>query len=154
MSVENAINEIEDMLCDAWQVPFSGGRVLVDASELEHAVHMLRESLPEEVVQARGIVADRAAILGKAEEERKMMIKSAEEKIRRMMAENEIVKLANKRSAEVFAETESRVERMILESEKYLDKLLAKSENLMAENINQVKNARRNIKSIRKEVKA
>ena len=67
MNIDEILNMIDDMLEEAWSLPFSGGRCVVDAQKVKECVEDIRLNLPGEIKQAKMIVADRNDIIKGAE---------------------------------------------------------------------------------------
>ena len=63
MNIDEILNMIDDMLEEAWSLPFSGGRCVVDAQKVKECVEDIRLNLPGEIKQAKMIVADRNDII-------------------------------------------------------------------------------------------
>ena len=58
MNIDEILNMIDDMLEEAWSLPFSGGRCVVDAQKVKECIEDIRLNLPGEIKQAKMIVAD------------------------------------------------------------------------------------------------
>ena len=67
MNIDEILNMIDDMLEEAWSLPFSGGRCVVDAQKVKECIEDIRLNLPGEIKQAKMIVADRNDIIKSAE---------------------------------------------------------------------------------------
>ena len=63
MNIDEILNMIDDMLEEAWSLPFSGGRCVVDAQKVKECIEDIRLNLPGEIKQAKMIVADRNDII-------------------------------------------------------------------------------------------
>ena len=59
MNIDEILNMIDDMLEEAWSLPFSGGRCVVDAQKVKECIEDIRLNLPGEIKQAKMMVADR-----------------------------------------------------------------------------------------------
>ena len=68
-SIEKLIAGIEEELEAAWQLPMSGGKVLVDTKNIMKMINEVKENLPMEIVQAKKIVQDRSEIIDRARAE-------------------------------------------------------------------------------------
>ena len=53
MTVEELLDQIDDMIDKAWSFPLSGGRCVVDANHLRDIIDDIRGNIPSEVRQAR-----------------------------------------------------------------------------------------------------
>jgi hypothetical protein len=140
---------MEDIIGGSWQMPLSGGKVVVDSNEMKNNLKRIRDSLPGEVIKAREIVENHTKILEETQKECEKMFKSANEKIREMINENEITKLSKQKAEKILSEAESQSKVMISKAEDYLEKLLSESEALMKTNLVQIKSARQHLKSLR-----
>ena len=94
MNIDEILNMIDDMLEEAWSLPFSGGRCVVDAQKVKECVEDIRLNLPGEIKQAKMIVADRNDIIKTAERQAETTLRKAEERARMLIAQEEIVKQA------------------------------------------------------------
>ena len=92
MNIDEILNMIDDMLEEAWSLPFSGGRCVVDAQKVKECVEDIRLNLPGEIKQAKMIVADRNDIIKGAERQAESTLRKAEERARMLIAQEEIVK--------------------------------------------------------------
>ena len=86
MNIDEILNMIDDMLEEAWSLPFSGGRCVVDAQKVKECVEDIRLNLPGEIKQAKMIVADRNDIIKTAERQAETTLRKAEERARMLIA--------------------------------------------------------------------
>ncbi|MDR1240481.1 MAG: hypothetical protein LBK29_01180 [Oscillospiraceae bacterium] len=142
MDIERIIREIEDILDSSWQVPMSGGKVLVDSSEIIQALQDLRLMFPKEITQAKNIVADRDKILGDARKSCESVYKITEEKIRGMLDENEITKRAKSYSEKILKEARQSSEEMKSQAKSYINELIVKSEKFFISNLEEIRKTR------------
>lgn len=66
MKVEDLIIELREVIDDAKTLPLSGGKSVIDADHIKEILDDIEETLPQEVRQAKAIVADRAQIISDA----------------------------------------------------------------------------------------
>ncbi len=110
MNIENLLDQIEDILEAGTKVPLSS-KIGVDANAIRTAIEDIRLNLPNEITQARAIVADRNNILIKAKDEAVNTVTSAEEKSRAL----------------VFS-AEDKVRALVLKTEDYSKNKIAEAE--------------------------
>ena len=106
MNIDEILNMIDDMLEEAWSLPFSGGRCVVDAQKVKECVEDIRLNLPGEIKQAKMIVADRNDIIKGAERQAESTLRKAEERARMLIAQEEIVKQAQEKAADIIAQAQ------------------------------------------------
>ena len=93
MNVENLIDELDVILNKAWSLPLSSHSV-VDVDKIKDIMYEIKAALPDEVRQAKAIVADRSKIISEAKREAESIIRLAEEKARGIINQDELVKQA------------------------------------------------------------
>ena len=69
VSVESMLESLEELLEDGMSMPLSGGKRLVDVDGARDIIDDIRINMPQEILQAKAIVQDRAQILSKAKKE-------------------------------------------------------------------------------------
>lgn len=99
MNVSSLLDELDEMIDSAWNMPLSGGKALVDAERVREIVDKIRSSLPQEIRQAKAIVSDRSQIIADAKREAETVVRVAEERARVMVNQDEIVRQAQARGA-------------------------------------------------------
>lgn len=118
MSIESLLDQIEDILEAGSKVPLSS-KVGVDAKAIRTAIEDIRLSLPNEVTQARAIVADRNNILVKAKNEAVAAVTSAQEKSRALIS------TAEDKVRELVLKTEDYSKNKVEEAEAQAKKIIA-----------------------------
>ena len=103
MTVDELLEQIDDMIDKAWSMPLSGGKCLVEADRLRDLIDDIRGNMPSEVRQAKAIVSDRADIISTAKREAEGIIRAAEERARHMVAQEEITKQAQAKASEILS---------------------------------------------------
>ena len=68
MNMEMLIEELQDIADNAFTIPLSGGKTVVNAERLKDIIDEMKENIPQEIKQAKSIVADRNNILSSAKE--------------------------------------------------------------------------------------
>lgn len=90
MTVDELLDQIDDMIDKAWSMPLTGGKCLIEADHLRDIVDDIRGNMPSEIRQAKAIVADRTDIVTTAKREAEGIIRTAEERARGMVAREEV----------------------------------------------------------------
>ena len=101
MKVEDLILQLQDVISAAKSMPFSGGKVMVSSDEIYDILDQIQDAMPAEVRQAKNIVADRKQILAEATRESENIIRSAEERTKAMLNQNELVREGQAKAKEI-----------------------------------------------------
>lgn len=101
MTIEQLLDSFDDLMDDAFTLPFSSKKV-IDAAGAREIIDDLRLNIPQEVRQAKAIVSDRAEILRNAKAEAERIIRDAENRARALVSQQEIIKSAQAQSDEII----------------------------------------------------
>jgi len=118
------LQQLEDLVREAKSMPLSSS-ALVNRDEVLELIQEMKETLPEEIKQARWVVKDREELLGKARAEGERIVADARDEQLRMARQEEIVARASEEAERIVAEAHEEGRRIRLESEDYVDAKLA-----------------------------
>ena len=145
MKVDDLILQLQDLINDAKQVPFSGGKVMVNSEDVYDIIDQIQDSMPAEVRQAKNIVSDRKQILAEANREAESIIRSAEERKKVMLNQNEIVREAQAKAKELEADSKQKSAEIRKAANVYVDSIMKRTEESLSAQLSEVKKTRANI---------
>jgi len=148
MDIYGLIDSLEELLENGAAVPLSGKR-LVSVGDAVEIIRQMRLSVPEEINEARQIIADRDGIVKKAEAESQRMIKNAEAQYTEMVDNHEIISAAYKQANEIVATAQQSARELKKGAYEYTDRLLEKIERAISETAETLNANRREIESYR-----
>jgi len=142
LSALEVVDALEEIVASSRRIPLSAN-VMVNEDELLELVDRIRLALPEDLVQARHMVEDRARILGAAEQEAEQVLGRAEEEATRlvreageraaaMLSEHELSRQAQAHAAAVVAEAEQRAAATRQEADAYARDVMGRLEEQLA----------------------
>lgn len=146
MRIDEIINELQDIVTEAKNMPLTG-KAMIDRDEVLSLIDSLQDAMPREFDQARSIVSDRQQILDDAKRESEAIIKVAEERRRALIDQQEIVKLAKKKAKEVLEEAVQQAKDLKKATHTYVDDILRRTDDAMNENLVELRKVRQNIKA-------
>lgn len=144
MEFDEIIEQMEDVIESAWKLPMGRGRSVIDVSEIENLIKKMRISLPQEIRESKNIIANKEQILQKAKENCDEIYRITKQRVKLMVEEHEIVKLAKQREDEIIKDLKEKSESIINNTKKILGKILSELENntsLLSEKIKNSKKA-------------
>lgn len=147
MKVEDLLLELRETVEDAKVVPLSGGKCLIDVESIKELLDDIEDTLPQEVRQAKAIVADRQKIIADAKAEAESIIRSAEDKKKSLVTQNEIVRQAQAEANEIITDAKAKSRDMRRAVNEYVDEMLRKSDEMLTAQVNEIKKTRQNIKA-------
>ncbi len=140
MNMDDLMEQLDEVLESSFKMP--GKRVVVDVEKVRAIIDDMRMTMPTEVKQAKGIVADRADIINNAKREADNIIRVAEERAKAMVAQEEITKLAQAKAGEVLAAAQKKSRDMRKAAQDFVDDLMLRSDEMLTANLNEIKKTR------------
>lgn len=147
MKVEDLVIELREYIEDAKVLPLSGGKCVVDVEHIKEILDDIEETLPQEVRQAKAIVADRSQIIADAKSEAESIVRSAEERKKGLVTQNEIVRQAQAEANEIITDAKAKAREMRKAVNEYVDEMMKRTDELLTQQVNEVKKTRQNIKA-------
>ena len=155
-SVLQLLDELEDVLDSSKAVPFSN-KVSVDKEEIYDIISEIRMKLPNELKQSKWVIEERNKILIDAQREADEIVKNAEDRMVRMIDDNEVTKKAYEQAAAIINSAKKTSKEMRLGAMEYAegklkelkavvysesiktDDYFAQTLNVLAENIQELR---------------
>lgn len=142
MTVDELLDQIDDMIDKAWSMPLTGGKCLLEADHLRDIVDDIRANMPSEIRQAKAIVADRADIVSTAKREAEGIIRAAEERARNMVAREEVVRQSQEKAKEILSQAHQRSREMRRGAQDFSEDVLRTTEETLARHLAELRQAR------------
>ena len=133
MTLDELLEQFDEVLDSGFKIP--GKKTVVDVEKLRAVVDDIRLNIPAEIKQAKGIVADRADIITNAKREADGIIRSAEEKAKAMVAQEEIVKLSQAKAAEIISTAQD-----------FVDDIMRRADDGLTANLGEIRKTRAALK--------
>lgn len=131
-SVYELLDEIEEILESSKVVPFST-KVSIDKDELYDILGEIRMKLPNELKQSQWVIEERNKIIIDAQKEADGILKTAEERMTRMVDENEVTKQAYEQATTIIDSAKKTSKDMRMGAVEYAEDVLADTETRLKE---------------------
>lgn len=114
MANNNDVIELLDilygMVTEAWGVPLGNDKCIIEREKAIDIISEIKANLPSSIAEAQRLVSARDEFIGNAKREAEALRKSAEEQARAMIEEQEVIRTARAKSAEMISAAEGKVE--------------------------------------------
>ena len=145
--IEELVNMLYDMVSEAWALPFGAEKCLLEKEKVLDLVDEIRVNLPKDLEQARVIVENRNDILAQAKREAEAIKRSAEERARHMVAEDEIVVTTKQKANEIMTSAEGKSKELRQAANDYVDDTLRRLEDVIAQALSETRESRKQFKA-------
>lgn len=116
------------MVTEAWGVPLGNDKCIIERDKAIEIINDIKANLPSALAEAKRLVAARDEFIGNAKREAEALRKSAEEKSRLMVEEQEVVRIAKARSAEMISSAEAKSKELRRVASEYVDDMMRQTE--------------------------
>ena len=147
-SIESILDMMTELLESAPSIPLFG-KVAIEPDRFDEMIQDIRLRLPEEIAKAREIVSDRRTILEEARKEADMVIRVAEERAKKLVDHDEVVKQAQLRANEILSTAQMQVRDLKKASGEYVDSILQQTEEQLTKSLSDVRAKRSAIKGLK-----
>ena len=146
VSIEAMLEALEELLEEGMSVPLSGGKRVVDIDQARDIIDDIRINMPQEILQAKAIVKDKAQIMAKATKEAEETIRRAEERARHLVDHEEIVLKATEKAREITQTSQQQAQQLKTTVTSYCDNLLTQTQEQLKKSFEEVKLVKDNLK--------
>lgn len=156
MSIDDIIEEINDLLDKSWGLPLSGGRSVVNSEKIRDLLQQITLSLPGEIRQAQNLVADRNKIMDdakrsakeitdRAEEQAKKLVSDAEQRAQELTSQDHITAEAQKYAKNLLDDTNTKAEGLRQSAMAFACSVLSETEHSYREALDKLSAARQKL---------
>ena len=150
MSVDVLIDELSEVLESSWNLPLSGGRTIVDAEKARDIIESIKLHLPNELKQAKAIVADRSQIIAEAKKEAETIVRTAEEKAQAILDKSELLERAKQQASDILLKSHAKSRNVKKAANEYVENILKNTDDLLSKSLLDFRKARQDIRSSQK----
>ena len=152
--VMDLLDALQAMVSEAWGVPLGNDKCIIEREKALGIIADIRTALPSSIAEAKRLVAARDEFIGNAKREAEAMRKSAEERARVLVEDQEIVRVARARASEMIASAESKSSELRGMAGDYVDELMRRTEESLAGTLDTIRKARSDFRGVKPPRKA
>lgn len=140
---EDILDELDDMLDEAWNLPMTGGKCVLDGEKIREKLEGLRLNYPGELKRAKAVLDERERIIAKAKYDAEQTVKAAQDKAEHLLNEQVVLKEATAKAEAIMKTAQEESTRMKRAAIEFVDGLLKRTEDMYDASLAQVKQARK-----------
>ncbi|MDR1669716.1 MAG: ATPase [Oscillospiraceae bacterium] len=140
--VEDLLDMLRAQIEDSFTLPLGSDKCVLDKDKAMGLLDEITQNLPEELRKATSIVAQRNDMMSKAKSEAESIVKTAEERARRLTSEEEILATARRKAQELETVTKNKTRELRQATNEYVDDLLKRTEEAINTALNEVRRSR------------
>ena len=140
--VMELLDDLFNMISEAWNVPLGGDKCIIEREKALKVISDIKAALPSSVAEAKRLVAARDEFIGNAKREAEAMRKSADDRARQLVDEQEITRAARARAADMISTAETKSTELRKLASDYVDDLMRQTENSLTASLDAIKSTR------------
>ncbi|MDR1253615.1 MAG: ATPase [Oscillospiraceae bacterium] len=147
MQIEDLLEEFDEICGRAWNLPLSGGKILLDAKKVREILYDIKSALPGELRQAKAIVADRTEIIKDAKNEAQIIVRTSEERAKAIVEQDNLVKQAKSRASDLLTQAEAKAKEVRRATNEYVNAILKRTDEFFTSNLADIRKTRHDLGS-------
>lgn len=136
------IEMLYNMISEAWKVPLGNDKCMIDRDKALDIIEEIKARLPSEMAEAKRLVSARDEFIGNAKKEAESVRKMAEERSRKMVEDQEVVRMAHARADELIADAENKSHELRRVANEYVDESLRGAESAVSSALESIRQSR------------
>ena len=141
------LDTLYSMISEAWGVPLGNDKCIIEREKALDLINEIKASMPSALAEAKRLVAARDEFIGNAKKEAESLRKSSEEKARSMIEEQEIIRIARTRSAEMISNAEAKSAELRRVAGDYVDDVMRQAEESLRNSLETIQSAHSAVRS-------
>ncbi len=141
-STEDIIGTLYDMVQDARSMPLAADKCILERDKVLDLLDEIISQLPAEIKQSRTIVESRNELISQARREAEGILRKAHDQANELISKEEIYKEAKKRSEELVAQTQERINQIRKAGNEYMEESLRRTEETISQALHEVQDTR------------
>ncbi len=117
------INELEEMIRESKSLPFSSGKVVIEADLILEHLDRMRVAIPSEVGKAKALLGKRDDIVHSAVQEAERYMEDSKKQAEKILNEQEIVVLAQQKADDIIQSAQEQAQAIVEDANKEAETL-------------------------------
>ncbi|MBO5571855.1 MAG: vacuolar-type H+-ATPase subunit H [Ruminococcus sp.] len=139
MSIDEILEEMDELLDKAQSVPFVNHKKVIDGERMRELINDVRLNMPQELKEAKKIEFDCQRILNEAKLNGESIIRQAEERAAQIVSREAIVTEARKKALDMLTKAQTASKNLQQNAAVAVAKMLNDTENYYSRNLQSIK---------------
>ena len=147
-NTEDIIGALYDMVQDARAMPLAADKCILERDRVLDMLDEIIAQLPSELKQSRAIVEPRNELISQARREAAEVNRQAQEEAKKLVTKEAIYVEAKRRSEELVAQTQARMEQLKQAANEYMDESLRQTEEMISQTLADIQSVREKFRTV------
>ena len=145
METNNVMELVEmlyTMVSEAWGVPLGNDKCLLEREKVLNLLDEIKAQIPVEVAEAKRLVSARDEFISNAKREAESIRRTAEDRARTLVDEQEVVRVAKARGMELMNTAETKSRELRRAANEYVDDAMRRTEEAVSAALDEIRQSR------------
>jgi len=140
--IPEMLNMLHTMVTEAWSVPLGAEKCVIDRDKALDILDEIRGQFPTEISEAKRLLDARVDFINNAKQEADAIKRNAEEHARKLIDEQEVVKIARQKSNEMLTHAETSTAELRRIANEYVDDAMQRTEESLTAAMEEIRHSR------------
>ena len=140
--IPELLEQLYAMISDAWGLPLGAEKCVIERDKALDILDEIKAQFPKELEEAQRLVNARAEFVNNAKREAEVIRRTAEERARQMIDEQEIMRISRERSHEMLSTAETSSSELRRVANEYVDDAMKRTEEALAAALDEIRSSR------------
>lgn len=141
------LDSLYSMISEAWGVPLGNDKCIIEREKALDIINEIKATMPSSLAEAKRLVSARDEFIGNAKKEAEALRKSSEERARSLVEEQEIIRIARTKSAEMISSAEAKSAELRRVAGAYVDDVMRQAEESLRNSLETIQTAHSAVRS-------
>jgi len=140
--IPELLEMLHSMISEAWGLPLGAEKCVIERDKALDLLDEIRAAFPTEIAEAKRLLDARADFINNAKREAEAIRKTAEERARQLIDEQEVIRISRTRSHEMLTSAETSSNELRRVANEYVDDAMKRTEEALTAALNEIKESR------------
>ena len=140
--IPELLDSLHTMISEAWSLPLGAEKCVIERDKALDLLDEIRSQFPTEIAEATRLINARTDFINNARREAETVRRTAEEKAKELIDEQEIIRIARARSNEMLSNTEAATAELRRVANEYVDDAMQRTEEALAAALSEIRESR------------
>jgi len=140
--IPELLEMLHAMISEAWGLPLGAEKCVIERDKALDLLDEIRAAFPTEIAEAKRLLDARTDFINNAKREAEAIRRTAEERARQLIDEQEVSRIARAKSNEMISHAESSTTELRRVANEYVDDAMQRTEEALATALGEIRESR------------
>ena len=144
--IPELLEMLHTMITEAWGLPLGAEKCVIERDKALDLLDEVRAQFPPEIAEAKRLIDARTDFINNARREAEAIRRTAEEKAKELIDEQEIIRVARAKSNDMLTSAEASTTELRRVANEYVDDAMQRTEEALASALDELRQSRAKFK--------